>query len=442
MRRLFSVLWFLTKLALFGTVVAWFLLNPGTISVTWHDTIIDTSLGFAAAVFALCLFVFAFAYHGWRSLLALPRRLRQQRAAAMTARGHAALHAGLLAMAAGDGRNAARHAKKATALLPGVAITHMLAAQAAQLNGLEAEADTHLALLAAHPDGAVFGLRGQMMRAIQRDDRTEATRLARAAYARDPEQPWAIDMVVQMEARQKNWAVAEKILRRAAAMKTPESARWRDDLVAALLALSDEWKHKGDLDAALDCARDALKRRPSFAPAAVRVAQLWYARGYRRRALATLREAWNTAPHPDLVRVWRTLSTTGANDDSLAARIEKLVSENPDNADAATAMAEALYASLLWGIARQHGERALALRPDRTILRLMADIERADTNDTAKIQKWLERAAEAPPAPQWVCRNTHMIFAAWQPLNHQLDFNSIVWDVPSGNASAALLPAN
>lgn len=439
MRGFLSFVVFLAKLALLGAIVAWFLLHPGRINITWNGVVIETSVGFAAILFSGCLFVFAFLYHGWRTVLSLPRRLRAHRAMAMTERGNAALYAGLLAMAAGDGRMAARHAKKAAALLPGIAMTHVLAAQAAQLNGDEATADHHLGLLAAHPDGTIFGLRGQIMRALQRDDKTEATRLARDAYGRDSEQPWVIDMLVQLEARQKNWTAVEKILRRAITLKAPEAPRWQGDLAAALLALSDDWKHKGDLDAALDCARDALKRRPGFVPAAIRVAHIWHARGYRRRAHTTLRDAWASAPHPDIVRAWKTLMVAGADDDSMLERVEKLVSVNPDNAEAATAMAEASYASLLWGLARQHGERALGFRADRHVLRLMADIERADTNDTAKIEHWLQRAADAPPAPQWVCRNTNLPFAAWQPLNHQLDFNSIVWDVPSGGTALALM---
>ncbi len=441
MRRFFSILFWLVKIALVAAAVAWFLLHPGTVEIEWQGMTVETSVGFAALVVFSAALVFGVFYHGWRTLLGWPKLWRKQRQIKMMELGYHAVNKGLLAIASGDAATAAKQSKKALALLPDVAMAHLLAAQAAQLNHDEIAADTHLAKLAQHPDGQVFGLRGQVNRALQRQDRTEALRLVRLAYAQQNDQPWIIDTNVQLEARFRNWVQVEKILRKSVNLKSAEAVRWQKDLAAALLAQSDELRDKGDLEAALDCARDARKRQSDWTPAALRTAELWHKKGYRRRAQKTLTEAWEAAPHPDLVRAWNAVSA-GERDNGAMDRVEKLVGANPDCYEAAFAMAEASYKSMLWGVARQHGERAIAYRPDRAAYRLMAEIERGDSNDAKKIQSWLEKAAEAEAEKQWLCTVTQMRFDTWAPLNHQLDFNTIRWEQPAALApSAALLPA-
>lgn len=94
------------------------------------------------------------------------------------------------------------------------------------------------------------------------------------------------------------------------------------------------------------------------------------------------------------------------------------------------AMAQAYFTAGLWGVARQHASRAIQYRPDRAAYRLMADIEQGDTNNTKKVRDWLDKAGEAPLEPQWQCLVTNEIFANWQPLNRQSDFNTIAWQTP------------
>jgi HemY protein len=441
MKHLLAITIFLVKLALLGAVVAWFLMYPGTVKIDWQGTTVETGVGTAAAVILVFAFLFGLVYHGWRTMLGWPKLWRERRQLKLMTLGYRAIDKGLLAIASGDATTASKHAKKALSLLPDVATAHLLAAQAAQLNHDDVAADTHLAKLAQHPEGQVFGLRGQINRALSRQDRTEAIRLARLAYVEQSEQPWIIDTNVQLEARARNWIQVEKILKKAVTLKTAESVRWQKDLAAALLAQSDAMKEAGDLEAALDCAREALKRQAGWTPAVLRVAELWHKKGYKRRAQKTLSEAWETNPHPDLLKLWVAVSA-GERENGMMDRVDKLVGVNPDCYESAFAMAEASYKSMLWGVARQHAERALSYRADRAAFRLMAEIERGDGNDAKRIQSWLEKAAEAMPEKQWLCSITQMRFDMWQALNHQLDFNTIQWEAPATvSPSAALLPA-
>lgn len=429
MRMFFSILGWTIKIGVFLAAAFWLYLYPGSVEINWQGKTIETSTSFMAFVLFIVLVFFAVIYHGWRLLLAWPRLWRKQRQVRAQELGYQSLNKGLLAVAAGDPVTAAKQAKKAVALLPDVALSHLLAAQAAQLNDDEAATDTHLAILTQSPEGQIFGLRGQLGRALQREDRTEALRLARLAYHQQPHQPWVIDTSLQLEARTQNWLQAEKILRQAVRLGGPETDKYQKNLSAVLAALSDDYKAKNDIEAALECARQAKKLTQGWAPTATRVAELWQHKGYRRRAQKALISTWEINPHPDIVTTWLYVSGAERALDRTAV-VEKLVNNNPDNAEAAFAMAQAYHAAGLWGVARSHALRAIEYRPDRAAFRLMADIEQEDTGNSKRTRDWMDKAGDAPLEPHWQCILTGEIFTAWQPLNRQQDFNTIVWQTP------------
>ena len=429
MRRFFTLLGWILKIALFFAAAFWLYLYPGKLSIDWQGRTIETSTSFAAFVAFAVLIIFAVIYHGWRLLLGWPRLWRKQRQIKAQELGYKSLNKGLLAVASGDAATASKNARKAVALLPDVALSHLLAAQAAQLNNDEVTADTHLAILTQHPEGQVFGLRGQLGRALQREDRTEALRLSRLAYSQQPHQPWVIDTALQLEARNQNWLQAEKILRQAVKLGGPETEKYQQNLAAVLVALSDEYIGRNDIEAALECARQAKKLVPGWTPAAIRVANLWQRKAYRRRAQKALMSAWEVSPHPELVTTWLQVSGAERALDRTAI-VEKLIASNPDNREAAFAMAQAYFTAGLWGVARTHALRAIEYRPDRAAYRLMADIEQEDTKNSKKIRDWLDKAGDAPHEPQWQCTLTTEIFPSWQPLNRHQDFNTILWQTP------------
>lgn len=429
MRGFLSALFWLLRLAIILVLATWVYLHPGTITMDWQGSVIETSVGFAVLVLAVAMFAFAILYHGWRVLLNAPTRWKRWRHVRSLELGYRALNKGLLAVAAADSSNATKQAKKAEHLLPSYALTHLLAAQAAQLRGDDIAADAHLGQLAQHPDGQLFGLRGQLTRALQRQDKTEALRLARQAHHQQPGQPWIIDTLVQLEARQRTWLNAEKVLRQALLLDSPDHTRWQQDLAAALCALSDEARERNDLDAALYCAREARKRAPDWAPAAVRVAQLWQRKAYRRRAQKVLANAWERQPHPDLIKAWLAVSSGERNADAVEI-VERLVRHSADHVESALAMARASLDARLWGVARQHAQRAINAGGDKRAYVLMAEIEQGDARDSKRARIWTEKADTVQDAPQWICKLTGERFEQWQPLNRRMDFNTILWQRP------------
>lgn len=437
MMRILRAFLTLLKLAIFIAIAAWLYTHPGQIQIEWNDMTIETGTGFAALMLFLTMMVFAVLYHGWRKLLSIPKQWKRHRRMKSLELGYAALNKGLLSVAAGDTITASKNADKAVALLPDVALTHLLAAQAAHMRRDEINADAHLALLSQHPEGQLFGLRGQISRALLRGDRSEAVRMTRLAYQQQPQQPWVIDMSIQMETRQQNWIQAEKVLRQALRLGLPDAQKWQNDLAAVLIALSDESAQRNDVDAAIDFAREALKLVPGWSVAATRIARLWHRKAYRRRAQKALLNAWEENPHPEILDAWLYISGAERSMDNTAI-VEKLISVNPENYESYYALGKAYSHAGLWGVARQHVARAIQFRPDRAVYRLMADIEQEDGRNHNAIRGWLDKAAEAPLEPQWQCQATGELYATWQVLNHQMDFNTIVWQTPFTTARTAL----
>lgn len=433
MRRMMQVVGWILRLAILGALGLWLFLYPGKLHIDWQGWSIDTTTTRAGLILAVIMFLFAAIYHLWRKILSWPTHWQRQRRVKSLEIGYGALNKGLLAVANGDRQIAARQALRARKLLPDLALTHLLSAQAAQLNDDEVSADAHLAALAMHPEGQMFGLKGQIRRALQRHDRTEALRLARFASQNHAAQPWVIDTLVQLEARAQNWLLAEKTLRQAIRLDNSERLRLEHDLAAVLLALSDQSKATNSLDAAMDCAKEAMKLHQGWSPAAIRIADLWQRKGYRRRAQKALTNAWEKQPHPDLVQAWLKLSG-GERSTDAGKGIDRLIEGRPDDAETALALAEASRQAGLWGVARQHAMKALNTAPSRRVYRLLAQIDQNDPTRAADAKSWLVKAAEAPLDAAWVCRATGERFDAWQPLNSQGDFNTIDWATPNDAA--------
>jgi uncharacterized protein HemY len=141
------------------------------------------------------------------ALVRLPRtcaRLRQWR------RRHrdAALTRTLLALAAGETGDARREASRARRLLGDTPATLLLAAEAGRIAGRNDEAETAFRALADRRDAAFLGLRGLLRQAIERQDWTTATALARQAEAVEPGAAWLRRERFRLAVRAGEWSDA------------------------------------------------------------------------------------------------------------------------------------------------------------------------------------------------------------------------------------------
>ncbi|HYF87157.1 heme biosynthesis protein HemY [Azospirillum sp.] len=424
-------LWFLLKVAVVIAAAIWLADRPGTVSVHWLGYAVEAPFWVALLVTLAALGIAALGYRLLRGLIRTPQRLRHHSRARRRERGYRALTQGMVAIAAGDAPTARKMARKADGLLNEPPLTMLLSAQAAQLQGDERAAKQYFEAMLERPETAFLGMRGLLTQAIKSGDRVEALTLARKARGLQPNTPWLLGTLYDLEAQAGDWAAAEGTLQQAiqaGAIPTEEGRRHRAVL---LLERSFEAERRGRADSALSHAQAAHDMMPGFVPAAVRLARLQLAADRPKPAAKVVERAWRQSPHPELAEIYRGL--VSSYDPLARVRLfQKLVRQAPDSAESHLAVAQAAIEAQLWGEARQHLNRAMEIGPTRRAYRLMAELDRSERHDEDAAKDWLAKAADAPEDPVWTCNSCGAVSHNWGGLcGHCGAFDSLTWKAPT-----------
>lgn len=413
----FRVLWFIIKLAAV-ILIAWFLASrPGILSLTWFGYRIDLH-PVALALLGSMLFLAVLYVIGRiiMRIIAVPGDIGAARGAAREAKGYQVLTRGLAAAAAGDAREAKRLSQQARKLLAKGGseppITRLLAAQAAQLEGDDAAALAHFKALAQTPETAILGLRGLAMNALKQRNETAARRLAERALAANPHAQWAAEIALRLQAKAGSFDAADESLRalvRAGAIDGRAGQRRRAALLTekARQALIPDGVHVS-ADSAMSAAREAVKLAGDFAPARYVLARLLMRQGKRKETMRLIEQVWDDHPHEILGELYMTL---GENEKPLerTQRLERLQKQNPDHVESHRLLAQADLAAELWGEARRHINRLIAIEteklggPSRATCRAMAAMEDRERHDAVAARQWLDAASAARPDAAWIC---------------------------------------
>lgn len=424
-------LWFLLKVAVVIAIAIWLADRPGTVSVHWLGYAVEAPFWVALLVTLAALGIAALGYRLIRGLIRTPQRIRRHSRARRRERGYRALTQGMVAIAAGDAPTARKMARKADGLLNEPPLTMLLSAQAAQLQGDERAARQYFEAMLERPETAFLGMRGLLTQAIKSGDRVEALNLARKARGLQPNTPWLLGTLYDLEARAGDWAAAEGTLQQAiqaGAIPTEEGRRHRAVL---LLERSFEAERRGRADAALSHAQAAHDMMPGFVPAAVRLARLQLAADRPKPAAKVVERAWRQSPHPELAEIYRGL-VSGYDPLARVRLFQKLVRQAPDSAESHLVVAQAAIEAQLWGEARQHLNRAMEIGPTRRTYRLMAELDRGERHDEEAAKDWLAKAADAPEDPVWTCNSCGAVSHNWGGLcGHCGAFDSLTWKTPT-----------
>ncbi|KAA0573829.1 heme biosynthesis HemY N-terminal domain-containing protein [Azospirillum sp. Sh1] len=424
-------LWFLLKVAVVIAAAIWLADRPGTVSVHWLGYAVEAPFWVALLVTIVALGIAALGYRLIRGLIRTPYRIRRHSRVRRRERGYRALTQGMVAIAAGDAQTARKMARKADGLLNEPPLTMLLSAQAAQLQGDERAAREYFTAMLERPETAFLGMRGLLTQAIKSGDRVEALTLARKARGLQPNTPWLLGTLYDLEAQAGDWAAAEGTLQQAiqaGAIPTDEGRRHRAVL---LLERSFEAERRGRADAALSHAQAAHDMMPGFVPAAVRLARLQLAADRLKPAAKVVERAWRQSPHPELADIYRTI--VSSYDTLTRVRLfQKLVRQAPDSAESHLAVARAAIDAQLWGEARQHLNRAMEIGPTRRTYRLMAELDRGERHDEDAAKDWLAKAANAPEDPVWTCSSCGAVSHNWGGLcGHCGAFDTLTWKAPT-----------
>jgi HemY protein len=453
------MLWSILKVLLFiGLAVAlafaatWILETPGEVKIAFGGREFFLSpIGFILGVAALVVLAFVllkligFLVALFRFLMGDETAISRYFSRSRQRRGFDALSDGMVAVAAGDAKTAAKKAKRAQALLDRPDLTHLLNAQAAELNGDRAK--TYEAYKAMLPDDRTrpVALQGLTRLKIEEGDIDTALVLAKKALALRPDNERNLRTLFELQSRQEDWAGARETLTASIhARLLPRDVGTRRD---AVLSLADARAAlaAGATARGYEAALQANRLAPALVPAAALAARAHAANGAKRKATKVLTSAWAAAPHPDLAAAFAAIEP----DESAAARRKRfatLVSAAPGHVESRLLEAELALAAEDFPAARKALGDLAETDPTTRSLALMAAIERGQGAPDEVVRGWLAKALVASRGPQWVCGACTHIHAGWAPVCENCGaFDTLDWRTPphaadSNIADSAMLP--
>jgi len=435
-----TLIWFaLAAVAMLAAV--WLAERPGNVIVEWRGWRLDTSLGVLMIAVMVLILLGVALWLVYRWVVGAPGALLEGWGESRRRRGYRELTQGLAAVAAGDGGEAQRHARKAEQLLDEPPLTLLLSAQAAQLNGDRESASRAFKAMLADEEMAFLGLRGLIAQSLRDGNQAQALDYAERAFALKPQTPWVVHSLFDMQAQLHQWKAAQDTLDAGMRRKVVSAERGRTLRALLLVERSRAAEHDGHDNEAIGMAREAFGLAPERIAVASRLAELQIKMGDSKRAMKTLERGWSLAPHPELTALY--LRAAGENDPlKRVAVVRKLAAQKPDDLESHLALAQATLDAGLWGEARRHLDAAAGSNPSVRVCRLMAEVEERAQSDQTKVHEWLARAAEAPADKAWRCGACGAHHETWHSVCESCGaFGTLHWRAP-GTYGQILAPGS
>ncbi|HXE68134.1 MAG TPA: heme biosynthesis HemY N-terminal domain-containing protein [Hyphomicrobiaceae bacterium] len=421
------ILIFLLAVSAFAVGLHWLADRPGTIVVEWQDYVAETSVILAVVLLlllvALLLLVWSALRQVWASPAAVGRLMRRRR----LQRGLDAISGGIIAIGAGDGSLATRYALQARKSLPHEPLTHLLRAQAAQLNGDASTARRIFEAMLATPDTAQLGLRGLFLEAMREGETEPARQFAERALKLNPKLAWPVEALFDLMCKAQDWPGALATLAVAQRQNLIDKAVAQRRRAVVLTAKAQEAEDT-EPDRALEFALEAHKLAPNLVPAAAIAGRILASQGNTPRAARVLLKTWRLAPHPELATVYAYARPGDSPRDRLT-RVRHLGRLTPQDNEAAIAIAIASIETREWDEARKVLEPLLGTRLTQRVCTLMARIEGEQYGNAGGVREWLARAVNAPRDPAWTADGiVSDVWAPTSPVTGALD--AFRWRVP------------
>jgi len=408
-----------------ASVAAWLATTPGQVTIVWRDWEIQTYgwvflLGGFALIYGLILL-----YRLYARLRRMPGQFKGGLKERRQRKGVNAAVQGLVAIAAGDSQSARKFVTQSEKWLGNEALAHFLNAQAAQLEGRPADAETHFRAMLDVPDTKILGLKGLLAQAQRDGDIPAAQDYAEQAFELRPKLDWPFESLFALQCGQGDWAAALATLDKGkkSGLRKPEPAqRQKAVLLCARaydLAATDPQTAEAD-------ALKSHRLMPEFSPSAVLGAQLLKARDQGWKASGILEDAWRAAPHPALVAAY-VLVQPEESASERAKRLAGLAQMRPSHMESQLLLARQAINTRDWEKARNVMSELAQSIPTSRVCALMAEIERGELNNVGGEREWLARAVAAPPEPDWIRLKFDFSVAEWAELVRQVGAEDAVW---------------
>lgn len=405
---------FLIALAAAAYGVVWLADQPGSLTLEFAGQHIETSIPVALGGLLLLIAAVIIVWAVVVALVRLPGRVAGGSRERRKAKGLDVLSQGLVAVGAGDLSRARKAAQIAQKLLPEEPLTQLLVAQSAQLSGDNNAAAKAFHKMTLKPETKLLGLRGLHVEAKRRQDAEAAHQFASKAQDIAP-LPWAGAAVLQHLAASGQWDKAREALEKSISAKAVdlEEAQKLRAVIETAMGMQEEREHPHD---ALHLARQALKRRPNFVPAAAMAARVLIRHGDQKQAMKLIETVFAANPHPDLVEVYLEALPPQTNSQRVAG-VERLARQASSAPAARHALAEAALAARDFGKARAALAPLVAegQHPTAHTCLLMAEIEDAENGPSGPVREWLARGSRAPRDPVWIADG--VVSRHWLPIS-------------------------
>jgi len=429
MTMLRTIIWFVFAIvAMLGAV--WLAERPGSVTAEFRGWRLDTSVGVLMISVVVLILVSLGGWLLYRWIMGAPGVLLEGWGESRRRRGYRELTQGLAAVAAGDGVEAQKHARKAEQLLSEPALTLLLSAQAAQLNGDRDGARRAFNAMLEDDQMAFLGLRGLIGQSLRDGDQTQALAFAERAFKLRPHTPWVVHSLFDMQAQVGQWKAAQETLESGIRRKVVSPDKGRNLKALLEVERSREAEREGRASDALALAREAFGLAPERIAATQRLAELQLKAGDPKKAMKTIERGWSVAPHPDLATLY--LEASGESEAlKRIGVVRRLAAQNPTDIESHLALAQASLDAGLWGEARRHLDTAAGSNPSTRVCRLMAEVEEREQTGQDKVRGWLARATDAPADRTWRCASCGAHHEAWRPVCESCGaFGTLQWRAP------------
>ncbi|MGJ0424569.1 heme biosynthesis protein HemY [Methylocystis sp.] len=408
------LLFFIIALAAVAYGLEWLIEQPGSVTLDFAGYQFEASIPVAVAGLLLVIAATVVLWAIVMALLRLPGRWSGGSRTKRRDKGFDALSQGLIAVGSGDAARARKAAHVAERLLPSEPLTQVLKAQAAQLAGDRRVAEETFHKMTLKPETKLLGLRGLHIEARRREDADAAHHFAKEAHDIAP-LPWAGAAMLEHLAAQGDWQKAREAVEAsltAKAIDAPTAQNLRA-VVETAMAMEKERDHPHD---ALHLARQALKRRPGFAPAAVAAARVLARHGDQKQSLKLIETVWATKPHPDLAAAYLE-ALSGESNTTKLARVERLARAAPNAPESRHIVAEVALSARDFAKARDALAPLIAAgrHPTAHTCLMMAEIEDGEHGPSGPVREWLARGSRAPRDPVWIADG--VVSKNWLPMS-------------------------
>jgi HemY protein len=423
MTKLFTFLLVVT-IAAFGAM--WFIENDGSVVIEWLGYRIQTSVAFMilAGVIALTVLTILLQLVLW--LQNFPKKYSKAMREKKREQGLTALTEGFAAIAAGDILQANRLTKQAIHNLGNIPLTKLLAAQSAQLEGNNELAKVHYTAMLENKETEIIAIKGLLLEARKEGDLNKAMFLAEKALNIQPNTPWAISVLIDLYKITGHWDNAEETIRKAAKLNVITSHESKRSLALIARAKSGELFKDGNIEAALEFAKNAYKLMPDFAPIANNYAKILLKSKQKRKAIKVLEKSWKEGAHPRTAKLYMEIF----EDESETKRVkhaDRLVELQPSSIYGHIEVAKVMMNMGEFDEARNELKSALEISPTRNLCKFMAELERVAGNSN-EVKQWQQRSDTAHSDASWNCVECGHTSSVWSINCKQCNgFDTLEW---------------